>query len=181
MLNRKELFHRDLKGEEAKTENQAPAETGTSDPPVSTAAQTRNRLNNNIQSNENAQPRTIIGLPVRESDQPATRVLNRRSWVGERAQSSQGGRLQPRVKKDQSNTVKRVKGKALEIQNEKEVINEITKDHKSEPGLYREAHPKPKTKVLNEFLSSDELMKREQTKLNPKKEDGVLPGTSCYK
>lgn len=38
-----------------------------------------------------------------------------------------------------------------------------------------------KAKHLNEFLSSDELFKSDFSKTLPKREDGVLPGSSCYK
>lgn len=34
---------------------------------------------------------------------------------------------------------------------------------------------------MGEFLSSDELLRKDTAKITNKKEDGVLPGSSCYK
>jgi hypothetical protein len=116
MLNRKELFHRDLSEQ---NENIQQSSTTNVENVENSQNNSPNSENSNNSGSERGQRNiTAIGLPVRTTENTASRVQNRRIHTADHMQTNQGNRRAP----IQSKTVKRVQGKAFTIMNDVQVI-----------------------------------------------------------
>jgi hypothetical protein len=115
MLNRKELFHRDLSEQNVEAPQNAPIGADANDNPQNRSSNSRN--SNNSGSDNGQRAITTIGLSVRINENVSNRVPNRQPHAVDRVSTSQGNRRAP----IQSKTVKRVQGKAFAIMNNMEV------------------------------------------------------------
>lgn len=115
MLNRKELFHRDLSEQNVEAPQNDPSGVDINDHLQNRSSNSRN--SNNSGSDNGQRTITAIGLPVRINENVLNRVPNRQTHAVDRVHTSQGNRRAP----VQSKTVKRVQGKAFAIMNDTEV------------------------------------------------------------
>lgn len=126
MLNRKELFHRNLPDENLERNTQVQARPENGELPVVENSGLGN--SNNIESDNSLRAVPARNLPVRLSEHIPNRSSNQRSNNLQRGHSSHANRRAATGSK----TVKRVKGKALAIMNEVEVISKsIINSHDS--------------------------------------------------
>lgn len=142
MLNRKELFHRDLPTEEAKAVNSTPNADAL--PPTEAAQAADNRfLRNN-------RPRILSNDFVGNQN---TTSSNRRNLIHEGPTTTTLNRRAGSQKSDNCKTVKIVKGKSLTIKSEQEVLDGKYKDAKHVEGSNQN------TKAANESDGSTDSHK----------------------
>ena len=170
MLNRKELFHRDLPSEEQKA--------NTNDNPTEQPQPTENSVANDTRYIRNPRPRILSNDFVAAQNSTGS---NRRNLITDPVVNPNVNRRGGSQKKDTCNTVKIVKGKSLTIKSEKEVIDGKFKEKKSSPNNNQNA------KVSTESDSSADSNKRLKfikdlvTLDENGKPKSVLPGSSCCK
>ena len=120
MLNRKELFHRDLPSEEAKAAaNQAQAEQRQPAEPTNT---TENRFQRTVR------PRILSNDFMGTQNMASS---NRRSIINDGPNNTHLNLRPVNQNKDACKTVKIIKGKSLTIKSEKEVLDRKYKEAKT--------------------------------------------------
>lgn len=170
MLNRKELFHRDLPSEEQKTNTHA--NSTESNQPV------ESNVIGDTRYIRNPRPRILSNDFVGTQNNTGS---NRRNLITDPSANINLNRRGGSQKKDNCNTVKIVKGKSLAIRSEKEVMD----------GKYKEIKPgsnnNQNTKASNDSDGSADSNKKLKfikdlaTPDENGKTKAVLPGSSCCK
>jgi len=170
MLNRKELFHRDLRTEEAKAANAAQNQETVQ--PVEPPTNTETRFV------RNTRPRILSNDFVGTQN---TTGSNRRNLINEAANNTNLNRRGGSQKNDTCNTVKIVKGKSLTIKSEQEVLDGKYKESKA--GVTKDQKAKGSSDS-DGSSGSDKQLKLCKDLANANQDNkskGILPGSSCYK
>ncbi|CAI2359152.1 unnamed protein product [Moneuplotes crassus] len=172
MLNRKELFHRDLSDENLNQPNHPTRNENQISSGENRFSSSGNSNQSNLDSERNEHSNSgtqngqrteiAIGLPVRQADYLGSRIPNRSRLPGDRIQTSHGNRRQS----IQNKTVKKIQGKGFTI------MKEIDKDKDSNY---------IKAKAIADYSQHEDINKIGLQKLPAKKDEGVLPGSSCCK
>jgi hypothetical protein len=169
MLNRKELFHRDLPSEEAKAAA-ASANNEVRQPAEPTS-------NNDTIFQRNARPRILSNDFMNTQSITSS---NRRSIINEGPNNTHINLRTVNQNKDVCKTVKIIKGKSLTIKSEKEVMDGKYKDTKT--GSNKDNNAKG-CNDSNSSCDSNKQLKHTRDLAGADKNEKsktLLPGSSCY-